>query len=181
VLHALNAKTGREEWRATLGAPASTSVTVSAGDVYVGTAGGSMHRIDARNGTAVRSRKLDPTLTPTSVPVRTASSLLVLLTDQSANYRTLVSLDPSLDSVRWQVSADKNWSTTRVFVWGDVIVLGTATGNIAAYCEKTGILAWSRTVKGPVRAVGGAEDILLVGTQTGDLYALRAPRSCDVK
>jgi outer membrane protein assembly factor BamB len=180
-VYGLNATTGREVWRANLGAPVSTSVTVSASDVYVGTADGSMHRIEAGGGTVIRSRKLDPTLIPRSVPVRTATSLLVLLTDQSADYRTLVALHPTLDSVRWQVAADKNWSTSRVFVWGDVIVLGTPTGDIAAYCEKTGVFAWSRTVKGPVRAVGGAEDILLVGTRTGDLYALRAPRSCDLK
>jgi hypothetical protein len=113
--------------------------------------------------------------------VRTADSVLVLLTDQSADYRALVSLNPALDGLRWRVSADKTWTTTRIFVWGDVIVLGTPSGDIAAYCEKTGVLAWSRSVKGPVRAVGGAEDILLVGTRTGDLYALRAPSSCSVK
>jgi hypothetical protein len=58
-----------------------------------------------------------------------------------------------------------------------------ASGNrvFAGYCEKTGAPAWSRTVTGPVRAIGGAEDILLVGTQTGTLYALHAPRSCDLK
>jgi outer membrane protein assembly factor BamB len=176
----LNAESGREEWRANLGAPVSTSVTV-AGEVYAGTADGAIHRIDARDGTVIGSRKLDPLMIPSSVPVRTADSVLVLLTDQSADYRALVSLNPALDGVRWRVAAEKNWSTTRVFVWGDVIVLGTPSGEIAAYCEKTGALAWSRTVKGPVRAVGGAEDILLAGTRTGDLYALRAPRSCNGK
>jgi hypothetical protein len=32
-----------------------------------------------------------------------------------------------------------------------------------------------------VRAIGGTEDILLVGTQSGDLYALHAPRTCAAK
>jgi outer membrane protein assembly factor BamB len=180
-LYGLNAETGREEWRLNLGAPVSTTVTASAGDLYVGTADGSMHRIDARRGTVIGSRKLDPLLVPRSVPVRTADSLLVLLTDRSADYLALVSLDPALGAVRWRASAEQNWSTSRVFVWGDVIVLGTPSGGVAAYCEKTGALAWSRTVKGPVRAIGGGDNILLAGTRSGDLYALRASRSCDVK
>jgi outer membrane protein assembly factor BamB len=181
ALYGLSAETGREEWRLNLGAPVSTSVTASAGDLYLGTAEGSIHRIEARRGTVVASRKLDPALIPRSVPARTADSVLVLLTDQSADYRALVSVDPALEGIRWRVSAEKNWTTSRVFVWGDVIVLGTASGDVAAYCGKTGVLAWSRSVNGPVRAVGGAEDILLVGTRSGDLYALRAPRSCEAQ
>jgi outer membrane protein assembly factor BamB len=184
VLHGLNADTGREEWRVNLGAPVSTTVTVSAGDVgdlYVGTADGEIHRVDANRGRVLGSRKLDPMLKPASVPVRTADSVLVLLVDQSADYRAVVSLDPALDDVRWRVAADKSWSTSRIFVWGDVVVLGTAAGNVDAYCAKTGVPAWSRSIKGRVRSVGGAEDILLVGTPNGDLYAMRAPRSCDAK
>ena len=180
-LHALNGKTGREEWRLHLGAPVSTTVTASSGDLYVGTADSAIHRIDGARGTVFASRKLDPILKPTSVPVRTADSVLVLLADQSADYRAVVSLDPALDNVRWRVAADKNWTTSRIFVWGDVLVLGTPSGNVDAYCARTGVPAWSRSIKGRVRSVGGAEDILLVGTPGGDLYAMRAPRSCDAK
>lgn len=180
-LYGLNAETGREEWRTNLSAPVTTSVTVSASNVYVGTRDGIMHRVDARSGTVIRSLKLHPSLIPRSVPVRTATSLLTLLTDQGADYRVLVSIDPALERVGWQVAATKTWSTSRVFVWGDVVVLGTSSGDVLAYCKDTGIPVWSRTVKGPVRSVGGAQDTLLVGTQTGDLYALRAPSSCEMK
>jgi outer membrane protein assembly factor BamB len=181
VLHALNAETGREEWGINLGAPVSTTVTVSTADLYLGTADGAVHRVDANRGTVLASQKLDPTLKPAGVPVRTVDSMLVLLVDQSADYRAVVSLDPALDNVRWRVAADKNWTTSRIFVWGDVIVLGTPSGTVDAYCAKTGVPAWSRSIKGRVRSVGGAEDILLVGTQPGDLYAMRAPRSCNAK
>jgi outer membrane protein assembly factor BamB len=181
VLHGLNPETGREEWGINLGAPVSTTVTVSTTDLYVGTADGAVHRVDANRGTLLASRKLDPMLKPTSVPVRTADAVLVLLADQSADYRAVVSLDPALDNVRWRIAADKNWTTSRILVWGDVIVLGTPAGNVHAYCAKTGVPAWSRSIKGPVRSIGGAEDILLVGTPNGDLYAMRTPRSCDAK
>jgi outer membrane protein assembly factor BamB len=181
TLHGLNAETGRQEWGINLGAPVSTTVTVSTADLYLGTADGAVHHVDANRGAVLGSRKLDPMLKPTSVPVRTVDSVLVLLADQAADYRAVVSLAPGLDNVRWRVAADKNWTTSRIFVWGDVIVLGTASGNVDAYCATTGVPAWSRNIKGPVRSVGGAEDILLVGTRNGDLYAMRAPRSCDAK
>jgi outer membrane protein assembly factor BamB len=180
-LYALNAETGGVDWRANLGAPVTTSISASAADVYAGTADGSMHRVDARSGTMIASRKLDTNLTPSSVPTRAADSLLVLLTDKAADYRALVSLDSGLNRIRWQAAADTTWSTSRVFVWGDVVVLGTSFGQVTAYCKETGAAAWSRSVNGPVRSIGGAEDTLLVGTRTGRLYALRAPRSCDAE
>jgi outer membrane protein assembly factor BamB len=180
-LYALNAETGRQEWRAHLGVPVTTSINASEADVYAGTADGSMHRVDARSGAVIGSRNLDAKLKPSSVPMRTASSVLVLLTDQAADYRALTSVDLALERIQWQVTADKNWTTSRVFVWGDVVVLGTASGSVDAYCKDTGAPAWSRSVNGPVRSIGGAQETLLVGTRTGGLYAFRAPRSCDGK
>jgi outer membrane protein assembly factor BamB len=180
-LYGLNAGTGREEWRTNLGAPVTTSISASAADVYAGTADGSMHRVDARSGTVIASRKLDTNLKPSSVPMRAGESLLVLLTDKAADYRALVSLDSGLNRIRWRLAANTPWSTSRVFVWGDVVVLGTSSGQVTAYCKETGAAAWSRSVNGPVRSIGGVEDTLLVGTRTGRLYALRASRSCDAK
>ena len=181
VVYGLNVLTGREEWRRDLGSPITTTPHASPVDAYVGTADGSMHRLDARSGIVLASRKLDPNLKPSSAPVPTADSVLVLLTDREANYRMLISVDPALERERWRVTAEKVWSTSRVFVWGDVIVLGTSSGDILAYCKNTGAKSWSRSVNGPIRAVGGAADTLLVGTRTGGLYALSAPRACDAK
>jgi len=106
------------------------------------------------------------------------SALLVLLTNPAAEYRSLLSIDPSLQRIRWRVDATSPWNTSRVFTWGEVVVLGTPSGDVVAYCQDSGAVAWTRTVKGPVRSVGGSANTLLVGTRTGDLYALRAPRSC---
>lgn len=181
ALYGLNAETGREEWRVSLGVPVTTSVTPSGTDVYVGTADGSMHRVDAGRGTVLGSQKLDAVLRPRSVPVRTGDSLLVLLTDASADYRALASVDLSLERIRWRATPTQSWSTSRVFVWGDVVVLGTSAGDVTAYCADTGAKGWSRAVMGSVRAIGGADDTLLIGTRSGGLYAIRAPRSCSGK
>ena len=111
------------------------------------------------------------------LPVRLTDSIVVLLSGTAA-YRALVSTDLALTRINWRVAADSIWSTSRVFVWGDLVVLGTASGDAVAYCTDTGAKSWTRTVKGEVRAIGGSGDTLLVGTTKGGLSAFRAPRSC---
>ncbi len=180
-LFALNADTGAEEWKVTLTAPVSTSVSASANSLYVGTADGLVVEVDPHQGKVLSSLKVDDMLQPAGVPVVSGENVLVLLVDKSADYRSLVSLDRNVMRVRWRVNAEKNWLTSRVFIWGDLVVLGTLSGEISAFCTNTGAQVWSRTVKGRVRSIGGAEGTLLVGTQSGDLYALKVPSSCSSK
>ena len=179
IVYGLNPLTGREEWRRDLKTAVTTTPLASDGAVYIGAADSSLYRLDISNGTVLGSLRLDAHLKPSSVPLATGDALLVLLTDQAADYRSLIAVDRGLKAVRWQVAADTNWSTSRVFVWGDVVVLGTSSGDVLTYCRDTGTRAWSRSVKGAVRSIGGAADILLVGTRTGGLYALNAPRTCN--
>jgi hypothetical protein len=178
-VHALDRTSGRELWRRQLGAPIVTTPLVVGTDVYVGTANGTIHRLGAADGRVLGARNVDAALKPTSVPVAFPPGVLVLLSEASADYRRIVALSPALDVVRWQVDAEKNWTTSRIFLWGDVTVMGTTTGDVIGYCAKTGARAWTQSVKGSVRAIGGSADTLLVGTRTGALYALAAPRTCE--
>jgi outer membrane protein assembly factor BamB len=177
-VYALNADSGRDEWRMSLGSAVTSSVTPVEGAVYVGTGDGTIYRVDARDGSILSSLKLDDTLKPQSVPVVTGDALLVLLTDKGADYRAIVSLDLSLRHVRWRQDAPKSWSTSRAFVWHNAVVLGTSSGDIIAYCTSDGSRAWSRTVKGSVRAIGGADDMLYVSTSQGSLDAMAPTSSC---
>jgi hypothetical protein len=178
-VHSLDGMTGRELWRRQLGAAVVTTPLIVGSDVYIGTADGTFHRLAAGDGRLLGSRKVDAVLKPASAPVPSPPGVLVLLNDASADYRRIVALSPTLDVVRWQVDAEKNWTTSRIFTWGDVLVMGTTTGDVTGYCAKTGARAWTENVKGSVRAIGGSSDTLLVGTRTGTLYALSAPRTCD--
>lgn len=178
LLYGLDAETGREVWRVNLGAPVTTSISTSSGDVYAGTADGSVFRVDAQRGAVLGSRKVDPILKPGSMPIPAGDSVLFLLVDQSADYKALVSVSRTLEQARWRAEPKTTWLTSRTFVWGDVIVMGTPSGDVLAYCNSNGALAWSRKVTGPVRSIGGTKDLLVVGTRTGSLVAMRAPRSC---
>lgn len=102
----------------------------------------------------------------------TGDAVLVLLTDASADYRALVSLDSTLERVRWRVSAPKPWSTSRAFVWHDTVVLGSGP-DVTAYSLADGSRVWSRTVSGSVRSIGASDDMLFESTRQGTLYAFR--------
>jgi outer membrane protein assembly factor BamB len=180
-VYALNADTGRVEWRTELGAPVSTDVAATATGLYAGTGDGVMHRLDAARGSVVASLKLDGKLKPRSVPVLAGDSLLVLLTNEGDDYRALVSLDPTLSRIRWRQDAATQWNTSRVFVWGGAAVVGTSAGDVIAYCTSDGAKAWSRTVKGPVRSIGGSADALYVTTSDGNLYALGLVSACNTR
>jgi outer membrane protein assembly factor BamB len=178
-LVALNAETGKQEWRIALGSPVTTSVAAVDSDLYVGTENGTLHRIDARRGVILGAKKLDDQLRPRSVPVRTGDGVLVLLADAGASYRALVSLDRELRTVRWRQNAASAWSTSRVFVHRTTALVGTSSGDVTGYCTADGAKAWSGSVRGIVRAIGGADDALYVGTPAGTLYALAPLTVCE--
>lgn len=178
-LYAFNSDTGRVEWQQTVGAPINTSVRATESDVYAGTSDGIMHRLAASGGKVLASLKLDPVLKPGTAPLVTQDAVLVLLADQGANYRALVSLDRALGRVNWRKAALDRWSTTRVFATSKTVVLGTPSGELTAYCAANGSSAWSHKLSGAaIRAVGGSDDTLYAGTPEGTLYAVRPPKSC---
>jgi outer membrane protein assembly factor BamB len=181
LLRAMNAETGREEWRAALGAAVTTSVSAFEDSVYAGIADGTIVRVDPGNGDVLGSRKVDEKLRPRSVLVRVGDTLLVLLSNESADYLSLVSLDRKLETIRWRQTATKNWSTSRAFVWKNTVILGTSSGEVTGYCVADGTKGWSHTVRGSVRSIGGSDDALYVTTQGGSLYALRPTEVCGAK
>lgn len=177
LLRALSAETGREEWSAKLGAAVTTSVSAFEDGVYAGIADGTIVRVDPGNGAVLSSRKVDEKLLPRSVLVRASNMLLVLLTNATAEYLSLVALDPKLETI-WRQTATKNWSTSRAFVWKNTVILGTSSGEVTGYCVADGTKAWSHTVRGSVRSIGGSDDALYVTTRGGSVYALRPTRAC---
>jgi len=68
--------------------------------------------------------------------------------------------------------------------WNSRLVLGE--GREASSCRvnyrtDAGTPFWIRSVKGAVRSIGGGADIRRIGTRSGGLYALDAPRTCRAK
>lgn len=159
LLRAMNAETGREEWSAELGAAVTTSVSAFEDSVDAGIAGETIVRVDPGSGAVLGSRKVDEKLRPRGVLARASDTLLVLLTDETAEDLSLVSLDRRLEAIRWRRVAAKNWSTSRAFVWKNTVILGTSSGEVTGYCVADGTKAWSHTVRGSVRSIGGSDPL----------------------
>lgn len=176
TLCALDVQSGRIEWRTNLAAAVSTSICSAGKRLYVGTADGVVHRINMRKGEVLSSLKPDMNLMPASLPVTSGDALLVLLVDKGADYRALVSLDLALSRIRWYRRAPDRWTTTRIFATRNIVVLGTKSGGITSYSTVDGEPKWSLDLPGTIRAVGGSEDVLYVGTIEGRLYAVRTPK-----
>lgn len=176
---AFNSDTGAVEWQQKIGVPVSTSIRVGEAGVYAATSDGVMHRLAAASGEILSSLKLDSTLQPASAPLVSPEAVLVLLIDREANYRALVSIDTAASRVKWRRAASDRWSTSRIFATPHMILLGTPSGDIVAYCRRDGSLAWShKLANAPIRSIGGSEKVLYVGTPQGTLYAITAPASC---
>ena len=134
-----------------------------------------MHRIDTETGESLSSIKADASLKPASLPVINSDAILVLLVDEGVDYRALVSLDRGLHRIRWSRRAPDPWTTSRIFVAGNAVVMGTKSSGITGYSTKNGERKWSLNLAGTIRAVGGTGDVLYVGTVEGRLYAVRIP------
>ena len=105
--------------------------------------------------------------------------MIVLLADESADYRAMVALDPALAGMKWRREAPTRWTTSRVFGTANATIVGGPSGEVTAYCLADGSPAWSHKVPiAPIRSIGGTAEMLYVGTPQGALYAGRPPKAC---
>jgi outer membrane protein assembly factor BamB len=175
---ALNAMTGRVEWKTGLGVPITTAVRRGKTSLFVGTLDGRIHRLSMEDGRVLASRRLDSKLAPRGGLVVREDSLFVQLADRRSDHQALVSVDRSLKHEAWRITAEDRWSTTRAFAWKNTVTLGTTLGDVLTYCAADGALAWTHRVAGTIRAIGGAEDALYIGTTDGRVEAVRPPAVC---
>jgi len=176
---AFDSQTGQVQWQRNLKAPIVTSLGASGSDVYAGAADGMLYRLDLDTGEIRSSWGTDVVLRPVSAPVPAADAVLVLLADNQANYRAMVSLNPTLTRVRWRRNAPERWTTSRVFTTARSVFVGAPSGEVTAYCLSDGTPAWSyKLATAPIRSIGGTDERLFVGTPSGTLYALRPPPAC---
>lgn len=174
-ISALDVQNGSVTWRTDLGARVSTSIQMHRENAYLGTADGKIYGIAVRNGEIVGIMGVDSKLKPAGLPVAWGSDLLVLLVDDGNDYRELISLDPNLKKILWRLGATDKWSTSRIFIHQDSVVLGEKSGQVTGYSCSNGQRIWSLSLAGTIRSIGGADGILYVGTTEGNLYAVRPP------
>src|SRR5262249_58074681 len=88
--------------------------------------------------------------------------------------------DLSLTKVRWSQKGEVVWSLTRPYLWRDMVLTGNEAGEILAFQVSDGAKQKTYLFKGTIRSIGGAGDVLYIGTLNGTLYAY-APEKAGVK
>ncbi len=171
TVYALSAQSGQVIWKRDLGSRVSTNLTVAGNDVYAGTAGGYMYRLNAKTGEITAQMKLETT--PVGWPTVTADSLLVFLNrgGGAGGAQTLLSLDLALKQIRWQQRASSNWSVTRPFLWQGPVLAGNEDGEVKAFRLSDGAEQWTTTFKGTIRSFGGYGEVLFIGNLGGMVCA----------
>ena len=93
-------------------------------------------------------------------------SLLLLL-----GSRSLTAFDLSRNQVRWSRPATEEWTSSRPYVWRDLVLAGER-GRLVALGLDDGAVRWTHPLEGTVRGIGTHGDTLYVGTLKGYVHAL---------
>ncbi len=179
VLHALDARTGKEIWKTEIDGQIVTSTLYLDGALFVGTDYSEIHRIDPESGEVEKTIFVDYPVRGHFLP--TPDGMIVAFIADSDWEGELICFDSSLE-LKWGITAPdgSTFVSARPFLLDRWILAGTGTGNLFAISATTGMMAWKHTVDPDrdwvVRGVGvgvfGSHDsTLFVGTISGAVYA----------
>jgi len=156
-----------ERWRRTVPQPTGRPV-VAGGRVYLPTLGGlRTFALDGSSGWSLDPVEGRSTAWPTGPAVHDGT--VYVGTDDG---RSLLALDAASGDESWRVDVgDVSVSPVPDHDWGTVFV-GTRSGTVARVDADTGEVAWTASVFGAVTSLATSGDIVYVGTEAGELYAL---------
>jgi outer membrane protein assembly factor BamB len=104
---------------------------------------------------------------PYTGPVTVIGDSLLLLLGST----TLTAFDLPRNQVRWSHSATQEWTSSRPYVWRDLVLAGER-GRLVAFGLGDGTVRWTHSLEGTVRGIGVRGDTLYVGTLKGLVLAL---------
>lgn len=157
---------GSVSWRTQLDCDVSTSTAFVGSDVYVGCRTGDLFRISAGDGRILDSVSLNQPF----------EGRLLVLDDRiviPGGRSWIGAVDRNLGQVLWARSNVSPLSVVQPILWGREVVTGTGEGNLLGLDLESGETVWSMQLQGRIRGLGKADDVLLVGTIEGKLFALR--------
>ena len=164
-LLAVDASEGKAVWDLDLGDPANTSLARIGDSLYVGTLPGGVLRIDAKTGKILAVFEAGGM--PFGTPRVDGGSLLLLIDPDR-----LVSLSPDLE-LQWIGMTDLPISSFRPLLRDGLVLVGDEGGVLHGIDLQDGSVRWRLPFEGALRGLGGAGDILYIGTLPGKIFAYR--------
>lgn len=167
-VYALSSSTGDLIWEQDVGRHASTPTRLIDSQVYVGTYANELLRLDPETG-AITAR-LSTERYPHHALMPGGDCLIVLLGE-----REVACVDRELSGIRWSRTSEEEWTSYNPLVLGDLVIVGSASGELVGLRLDDGSTAWSAKLEGMLRGLGTSEAILYVGTLSGTVYAVELP------
>jgi outer membrane protein assembly factor BamB len=167
ALYRVASDSGSIIWRLKLGCDVATSVAVSGDDVYLGCSDGRLFHVSAVDGDPLATFELDQPL----------EGRLLVLADRlivPGGRAWIGAVDRALAGVIWARTDATPLSVVQPIVWKGSLLTGTGDGRLLGLGLEDGRTAWSVQLEGSIRGLGMRDDILLVGTIGGTVYALQA-------
>lgn len=179
VVRAIEAETGEVRWSLPSDASITTQLCLAGDRVVFGTEALELLVVDARSGTVETSHPIDRT--PFGTMSYHEPLLIYLAGESNARPRHVVSLDLTTGVVVWERELEDPdpevyWYVPRIHLWETNVIVGSTKGLLVAYDVELGEPAWRHQLEGAIRGIGHTDDVLLVGTFEGMLYALRIPQ-----
>lgn len=168
-LFALDLATGAVVWKKELPARINTSLALHGGALYAGAAG-ALYAFDPSTGEVRRS--IPAGGMPYGTLVVTPPLLLALVNGKPAR---LVALDLATNQVRWERTAEREWTTMKPLVHDGTVIAGTEEKTLCAFALADGATRWCAPVPQIPRGLGTAGGMLYVGTLNGKVLAYRFP------
>lgn len=170
AVYRVSGATGKVLWRTEVACDVSTSVTAEEDDLYLGCRTGTLFRLVAVNGAERARIALGH---PLEGRLLVAGDRLIV-----PGGRAWIGAVPrDLSRVLWERQDLSPLSVVQPMRWGQAVLTGSP-GRLIALQLADGRTAWTTLLDGTVRGLGTADDIVLVGTVEGTLYALRGlPKS----
>ena len=170
IVYALDAASGRIVWKRKLPASPSTALALKDKMLFVGASNNRIYRLKAETGTTVAELAVEAM--PVGRMALTGDSLLLFLENRSERSGYIVSVDPNLTNQRWKQKSSPDWASERPHLWKGLVLAGNCRGELAAFRASDGSPQWKLNLKGCIRSVGNADEMIFVGVQEGTVYAL---------
>jgi outer membrane protein assembly factor BamB len=173
VIYSLEASSGRVSWKRKLPAAPSTSLVFKEQTLYVGTSDQHIYRLNSDTGVVVSELALDAK--PVGRLAFANDFLVMFLENAAERVGYIVSVDSKLAGVRWRQKSSPEWASERPHLWKELVIAGNCRGGITAFRVADGAPHWNLSLKGCIRSIGSAGNMLFAGVQEGTIYAYQLP------
>lgn len=172
-VRAVRVASGQTLWRTEIGCGINTGLAIRGGDLYLGCFDGRLFRLSMADGDVTGEGRLDAGF-PFGQPVAVDGAVVYLVGDnpRAGGGSRLVAFAPDLASTRWEAVDAATWSSMQPLLWRGLLVVGNGDGEVVALRPGDGSVAWRRQLTGTIRGLGATEELLLVGTLKGTIFAL---------